>query len=125
MRGLGMDEEDEIEITVEIKDKEPCGESNTSSQNWEQYSYLGDLEEAEKEQKRSRTGDKKRKKEEEEKIELKLSGLKSSPGWEEGSKMAMNDARWQRKIIDKCSEGRKVERIENVAIVDDHDLGTR
>jgi hypothetical protein len=54
---------------------------------------------------------------------LKLRGLKSSPGWEERSKKALNDPRWQRKVIDKCSEGRKVERIESVAIVDGHDLG--
>jgi hypothetical protein len=47
-----MEEEDEIEITVEIKDKEPCGESTKSSQTWEQYSYLGDLEEVAKEQDR-------------------------------------------------------------------------
>jgi hypothetical protein len=54
---------------------------------------------------------------------LKLRGLKSSPGWEERSKIAVNEVRWQRKIIDKCNGGKKEERIENISIVDGHDLG--
>jgi hypothetical protein len=123
------EDEESIDITVQVeevrKDKEVGVGGSTSSLGG--YSYLEELETAEKEQERNDKTvikERKRKKEEEEDIEIKLRGLKVMPEWCERSRMARNSEKWQRTVVDKTvGKEEKVQEMKvPVKIPDSYDL---
>jgi hypothetical protein len=122
------DDENHIDLMIEVEESmqnDKIWNTFGSTGSLDGHSYLDDLAEVEREDDRKRESVKKRKKVEEEEVEIKIKGLKVSPGWVERTKEALEDEKWQRIVIDKTGrgDGAGKERREGMTIPDSHDVG--
>jgi hypothetical protein len=102
------DDENHIDLMIEVEEsmqKDKVGNAWGSTWSLDGHSYLDDLAEIEREDDRKRESVKKRKNVEEEEVEIKIRGLKVSPGWVERTKEALEEEKWQRIVIDKTGRG--------------------
>jgi hypothetical protein len=102
------DDENHIDLMIEVEESmqnDKVWNTLGSTGSLDGHSYLNDLAEVEREDDRKRESVKKRKKVEEEEVEIKIRGLKVSPGWVERTKEALEDEKWQRIVIDKTGRG--------------------
>ena len=125
-----IDEGEEVSIKIEkardgkkdIDDK-MSGQGSGSGQTTGGYSFLGELEEEEKDEElEKRDKENRKRKREDVKVVVKVKGLVSSIGWKDRAEAGRSEERWKR-TVEKVVGGEKSKVVEKILLPDNYDLG--
>ena len=121
--------EDGEEVTVEEvsrrndKREEETKSGNGSGQTTGGYSFLGDLDDEEKDEElEKRDTENKKRKREDVKVVVKVKSLASSVGWKKRSEAVKGEDRWKR-TVEKEVDGVKVKSVEKIPLPGNFELG--
>ena len=125
-----IDEGEEVSLEIEkardgkkATDDRKSGQGSGSGQTTGGYSFLGELEEEEKDEElEKRDKENRKRKREDVKVVVKVKGLASSIGWKDRAEAGRGEEWWKR-TVEKVVGGEKSKVIEKIPLLDSYDLG--